>query len=69
MAGEILEQWAPVLVGLELKTGSKGVFTVAIDGEIVYDKAATRRKPNTRELVTLSEPLLGPPLTWRKAQA
>ncbi len=66
MAGEILERWAPILVGLELKTGTKGVFTVAIDGEIVYDKAVTRRKPTNGEVVTLSEPVLGPPLTWRK---
>ncbi len=66
MAGEILERWAPILVGVDLKTGSKGVFRVTIDAQVVYDKATTRRKPTNGEVVALSEPLLGPPLTWRK---
>ena len=65
-AAEILEGWAPILTGVELKTGSKGVFTVSLDGEVVFDKAAAGRKPNRGELGAILESRLGKPLAWRK---
>ena len=42
MATEILVGWAPILTGVELKTGSKGVFRVFLDGDRVFDKASAR---------------------------
>jgi predicted Rdx family selenoprotein len=53
-------------VGLELKTGSRGVFKVRLDGEIVYDKTTTRRFPRAGEVAQLVEGRLGRPLHWRK---
>lgn len=58
-----------MLVGLELKTGTKGVFNVTLDHEIVYDKATTNRKPRQSELAGLIEGRLGPPLAWRQTRA
>lgn len=58
-----------MLVGLELKTGTKGVFKVTLDKEIVYDKATTSRKPHQSELAGLIESRLGPPLPWRQTRA
>lgn len=67
MATEILVGWAPVLHGLELKTGSKGVFKV-LDGELVFDKAQAGRMPRPGEVRQLLEDRLGATLAWRKHQ-
>jgi len=67
-AAEILEGWAPILIGLELKSGVKGVFRASLDGEVFYDKAVTGRKPQPGELGRLAEGLLGPRLQWRKVR-
>jgi predicted Rdx family selenoprotein len=53
---------------LELRTGTKGVFRVTVDDEVVYDKAVTGRKPHAGEVGGALERRLGPPLRWRKAQ-
>ena len=66
MATEILVGWAPILTGVELKTGSKGVFRVFLDGDRVFDKADAGRMPKSGELGTLLEARLGAPLRWRK---
>jgi predicted Rdx family selenoprotein len=66
VATEILVGWAPVLHGLELKTGTKGVFKVLADGELVFDKADTGRMPKPGEMRRLLEDRLGSTLAWRK---
>lgn len=68
-ATEILERWAPNLVGLELVTADKGRFKVTVDDRVVYDKAELKRLPEPGELAGLLEPELGPALTWRKTRA
>lgn len=35
----LLEQFGQQLDGVRLKTGDAGVFTVSVDGELVFDKA------------------------------
>lgn len=66
-ANRILDHWAPILVGVELKTGTKGAFEVTVDGEKVFSKRQERRFPEDRELTTLLEHRLGPDLNWRKS--
>ncbi|HEX6350624.1 MAG TPA: Rdx family protein [Candidatus Dormibacteraeota bacterium] len=68
MAAEILVGWAPVLYGLELKTGTKGVFKVFLDGERVFDKSEAGHLPGPGEVKALLEPRLGAALAWRKQQ-
>jgi predicted Rdx family selenoprotein len=66
VATEILVGWAPILTGVELKTGTKGVFKVFVDGDRVFDKAAAGRMPKAGELTRLLGGRLGTPLRWRK---
>jgi len=58
-----------MLFGLELKSGTRGVFKVTLDDEVVYDKASTGRRPHAGELRQLMEPRLGQRLVWRKSHA
>lgn len=65
LAEEVLDRWAPVLGGVELKTGSHGVFEVSVDGEEVFSKARLDRFPDKGEVAKLLEPKLGSPPEWR----
>ena len=65
-AAEILDGWAPILVGVELRTGTRGTFKVTLDDEVIYDKAARGRRPQPGELRKLVTDRLGPALVWRK---
>jgi selT/selW/selH-like putative selenoprotein len=67
LAGEILDRWAPALDGVELKTGSKGSFEVAIDGQEVFSKARLKRFPADGEIEKTLSAKLGPPPRWRSA--
>jgi predicted Rdx family selenoprotein len=69
VAAEILERWAPILVGLELRSGTRGVFRVTVDDDLIFDKRTTGHTPRPGELSGLLEPRLGPPLTWRRSRA
>jgi selT/selW/selH-like putative selenoprotein len=60
-----MDRWAPVLEGVELKTGSKGRFEVHLDGEEIFSKARLDRFPANGEVVKLLAPRLGPPPQWR----
>ncbi len=57
--------WAPLLDGVELKTGSKGRFEVLIDGEEVFSKARLARFPADGEVAKVLEARLGPRPAWR----
>jgi selT/selW/selH-like putative selenoprotein len=65
LAEELMDRWAPVLSGLELKTGSRGHFEVSIDGEEVFSKARLDRFPERGEIVKILQPKLGSPPEWR----
>ncbi|MBO0685647.1 MAG: Rdx family protein [Candidatus Dormibacteraeota bacterium] len=64
-AADIMDGWAPILVGIELRTGSRGAFEVALDGETVFSKKQEKRFPQETELRSLIETRLGPTLQWR----
>jgi predicted Rdx family selenoprotein len=65
LAGEILDGWAPVMRGVELKGGTKGRFEVTLDGELIFSKAALSRHAEPGEIRSLVEQRVGAPLDWR----
>ena len=65
LANEILDGWAPVLRGLELKGGSKGRFEVTLDGELIFSKATLGRHAEPGEVRKLVERRIGKALEWR----
>ena len=65
LASEILDGWAPVLSGLELKGGSKGRFEVTLDGELIFSKASLGRHAQGGEIKAEVERRIGKPLEWR----
>ncbi|HAC45882.1 MAG TPA: hypothetical protein DCF65_07410 [Chloroflexi bacterium] len=67
LAGELMDRWAPLLDGVDLKTGSKGRFEVLIDGQEVFSKARLDRFPVEGEVRKLLEPRLGPAPQWRSS--
>ena len=67
LADEILDKWAPVLAGVDLRTGDKGRFEIDIDGEPIFSKKDLRRFPQAGEVVRLLNPRLGPPPEWRSS--
>jgi predicted Rdx family selenoprotein len=52
-ANDILGQYQHVVDSLTLTTGSKGVFDVTVDGEILYSKAVTGRHAEPGEVLEL----------------
>jgi selT/selW/selH-like putative selenoprotein len=67
LAEELMDRWAPLLDGVELKTGSKGRFEVLIDGQEVFSKARLNRFPADGEVAKALETRLGPPPQWRSS--
>ena len=66
VAAEVADGWAPILKGIELRSGVKGVFKVSVDEKLVFDKAVIGRFPNEGEVANRLEEELGPKLQWRK---
>ena len=66
LADEILDGWAPVMRGVELRSGSKGRFEVTLDGELIFSKSETGRHANPGEVRSAFEKKLGHPLSWRE---
>ena len=54
-ASDLLSNYQHVIESLTLVTGSKGVFNVEIDGELLYSKHATGRHAKSNELLQLFE--------------
>lgn len=52
-ANDILSRYQHIVRSLTLKTGSKGVFDVRVDGELIYSKAATGRHAEPGEVLGL----------------
>lgn len=67
VAAEVADGWAPILRGVELRSGIKGVFKVSVDGKPVFDKAVAGRFPETGEVAGKVAHELGPKLAWRKS--
>jgi len=65
LASEVLDGWAPVMSGVELKGGSKGRFEVTLDGELIFSKAALGRHAEKGEIRSEVERRIGKPLAWR----
>lgn len=62
---ELLSRWAPIMRAVELQSGSRGVFEISLDGEVVFSKKTAGRFPRPGEVAALFESKLGPPLDWR----
>ena len=52
-AKDLLEQYQHVIDTLTLDTGTKGVFDVEVDGEMLYSKHATGRHAEPGEVLEL----------------
>lgn len=57
---ELLSNYQHVIEDLRLVTGSKGVFDVVVDGELLYSKGETGRHANDGEVLKLFSELVGP---------
>ncbi len=52
-ANDLLRDYQHVIAELTLITGSKGIFDVIVDGEVLYSKGVTRRHANPGEVLQL----------------
>jgi selenoprotein W-related protein len=55
----ILEELESVVGGVELVTGSGGIFDVHVDGELVFTKSMLGRYPEPDEVLPLLRARLG----------
>jgi predicted Rdx family selenoprotein len=62
---ELLSRWAPIVRALELRTASRGRFSIYLDDALVFSKQEARRFPKPGEVAGLFEQKLGPALDWR----
>ncbi len=52
-AHDLLHDYQHIIGDLTLVTGSKGIFDVVVDGEMLYSKKSTGRHANAGEVVQL----------------
>ncbi len=52
-ASDLLNSYQHVIETLTFTTGSKGVFDVTVDGEVLYSKAETGRHADPGEVLEL----------------
>lgn len=52
-ANDLLHDYQHVIAELRLVTGSKGVFDVVVDGDMLYSKRATGRHARPGEVLEL----------------
>jgi len=57
---DLLYHYPHVIDELRLVTGSKGVFDVAVDGEVIFSKDAEGRHANPGEVLERVRARLGP---------
>ena len=57
---DLLRNYQHVIEDLTVVTGSKGVFDVEVDGELLYSKHATGRHAEPGEVLELFRAHLGP---------
>ena len=58
-ASDLLTNYQHVIAGLHFVTGDKGVFDVAVDGDLIYSKAQTGRHVEPGEVLELFTDLMG----------
>ncbi len=51
--GDLLHDYQHVIEEITLITGSKGIFDVIVDGEVLYSKGATGRHAEPGEVLRL----------------
>ena len=52
-ASDLLNNYQHIVESLRFTTGSKGIFDVTVDGEMLYSKAATGRHAEPGEVLDL----------------
>jgi hypothetical protein len=52
-ANDLLRDYQHIITELRLITGSKGIFDVIVDGEVLYSKNATGRHAKSGEVLEL----------------
>ena len=57
---DLLHDYQHVIADVTLVTGSKGVFDVVVDGDVLYSKKATGRHANPGEVLKRFRKLVGP---------
>jgi len=57
---DLLTNYQHVIDDLTLITGDKGVFDVAVDGDLLYSKAESGRHAEPGEILKLFSELVGP---------
>jgi len=58
-ASDILSNYQHVIEDLALVPGDKGIFDVAIDGDMIYSKAETNRHAHPGEVLELFTAAVG----------
>lgn len=56
---DLLSNYQHVIESLTLHTGAKGVYDVAVDGELIYSKDETGRHAEPGEVLDLFTALVG----------
>jgi selenoprotein W-related protein len=56
---DLLSNYQHVIESLTLRTGTKGVYDVVVDGELIYSKAETGRHAEPGEVLELFTALVG----------
>ena len=57
---DLLSNYQHVIDDVTLVTGSKGVFDVVVNDELIYSKSETGRHANDGEVLALFADLMGP---------
>jgi selenoprotein W-related protein len=57
---DLLSNYQHVISDLRLVTGSKGVYDVRVDGELVYSKDETDRHAEDGEVLEIFRGIVGP---------
>ena len=61
---DLLSNYQHVIESLTLRTGTKGVYDVTVDGELIYSKAETGRHAAPGEVLELFTALVGHTLRY-----
>jgi len=57
---DLLSNYQHVITDIRIVTGSKGVFDVKVDGELIYSKNQTGRHAEPGEILELFTEIVGP---------
>jgi hypothetical protein len=60
---DLLHDYQHVIDDVRMVTGSKGVFDVVVDGQVLFSKGQARRHAKPGEVLALFRQLIGPDVT------